>query len=78
MRKIRTTDIGKMTCDLMSHLFSTQEIACSSRTGKKNNMKSVDSAVEKKKPLNQNYKFNAIKGKNDKEFSLYLAFLSYN
>ncbi|XP_070160260.1 uncharacterized protein [Polyergus mexicanus] len=62
MRKIRTSDIGKMTCDLMGHLFSTQEIACSSRTGKKNNIKSIESSREEKnQDLDQDHKFNAIK-----------------
>lgn len=62
MKKVRTSDIGKMTCDLMSYLFSTQEIACSSRTGKKSNKISEQSSIQKKKSLSTNDKFLAMKG----------------
>ncbi|XP_011684585.1 PREDICTED: uncharacterized protein LOC105447950 [Wasmannia auropunctata] len=58
MKKIRILDVGKMTCDLMSHLFSTQEIACSSRTGKKNNKME---GLAQKKSLSTDDKFLAMK-----------------
>ena len=65
MKKIRTSDIGKMTCDLMSHLFTNEEIASSSRTGKKNNKVLAEGSTNKiqKKSLTTNDKFLAMKGK---------------
>ncbi|XP_036151193.1 cylicin-1 isoform X2 [Monomorium pharaonis] len=59
MQNIRTSDIGKMTCDLMSCIFTNKEMASSSRTGKKNNkVKSEENS--NKKPLDCN-KLLAIK-----------------
>ncbi|XP_039314387.1 uncharacterized protein LOC120356874 [Solenopsis invicta] len=60
MKKIRTSDVGKMTCDLMSHLFTTQEIACSSRTGKKGNKVVTEGSLQNKS-LSTSDKFLAMK-----------------
>lgn len=64
MQNVRTSDIGKMTCDLMSCIFTNKEMAFSSRTGKKNNKtKAGENATSNKKPLDQN-KLLALKGNN--------------
>lgn len=64
MQNVRTNDIGKMTCDLMSCIFTNKEMAFSSRTGKKSNKAKVgENAAGNKKPLDNN-KLLAIKGNN--------------
>ncbi|XP_011689051.1 PREDICTED: uncharacterized protein LOC105450752 [Wasmannia auropunctata] len=56
MKNIRTNDIGKMTCDLMSCVFTNKEMAFSSRTGKKSNkIKAAENVTAaNKKPLDSN------------------------
>lgn len=67
MQNVRTGDIGKMTCDLMSCIFTNKEMAFSSRTGKKSNKNKTVGEYDTdsiKKPLNCN-KLLAIKGNNN-------------
>ncbi|XP_071573303.1 uncharacterized protein [Temnothorax nylanderi] len=56
MQNVRTSDIGKMTCDLMSCIFTNKEMAFSSRTGKKSNKTKTGENVtnDNKKPLDSN------------------------
>lgn len=64
MQNVRTSDIGKMTCDLMSCIFTNKEMAFSSRTGKKCNKAKIgglNDTDSNKKPLDCN-KLLAIKG----------------
>ena len=63
MQNVRTSDIGKMTCDLMSCIFTNKEMAFSSRTGKKNNKIKAGENTSNIKPLDQN-KLLALKGNN--------------
>ena len=63
MENVRRSDIGKMTCDLMSCIFTNKEMAFSSRTGKKNNKIKAGKNTSNKKPLDQN-KLLALKGNN--------------